>query len=134
MSNLWFGAAHKNGQRSQERPLRLAVASVGCPWRLAALDALKRAGIPYRIAYLSNVSESQLAAIRGGSCSGRTTAQPHYKLHPAHLCERGPAQASIHANRAPNRRQSGRKRKSSCSTSSLGFQSTALSDGTLERY
>ena len=57
-------AAHKNGQRSQERPLRLAVASVGCPWRLAALDALKRAGISYRIAYLSNVSESQLAAIR----------------------------------------------------------------------
>lgn len=57
-------AAHKNGQRSQERPLRLAVASVGCPWRLAALDALKRAGIPYQIAYLSNVSESQLAAIR----------------------------------------------------------------------
>lgn len=57
-------AAHKNGQRSVERPLRLAVASVGCPWRLAALDALKRAGIPYQIAYLSNVSESQLAAIR----------------------------------------------------------------------
>ncbi|MEO0750472.1 MAG: LysR substrate-binding domain-containing protein [Pseudomonadota bacterium] len=57
-------ATHVNGHRNKERPLRLAVASVGCPWRLAALDALKRAGIPYRIAYLSNVSESQLAAVR----------------------------------------------------------------------
>jgi DNA-binding transcriptional LysR family regulator len=57
-------ATHKNGQRTKERPLRLAVAPVGCPWRLAALDALKRSGIPYQIAYLSNVSESQLAAVR----------------------------------------------------------------------
>ena len=57
-------AVHKNGQCLKERPLRLAVARVGCPWRLAALDALKYAGIPYQIAYLSNVSESQLAAVR----------------------------------------------------------------------
>jgi DNA-binding transcriptional LysR family regulator len=57
-------ATHRNGHRDKERPLRLAVTSVDCPWRLAALDALKRAGIPYRIAYLSNVSESQLAAVR----------------------------------------------------------------------
>ena len=57
-------AVHKNGQCLKERPLRLAVAPVGCPWRIAALDALKYAGIPYHIAYLSNVSESQLAAVR----------------------------------------------------------------------
>jgi DNA-binding transcriptional LysR family regulator len=57
-------ATHKNSQRIGERPLKVAVAPIGCPWRDAALDALKRAGIEYRIAYLSNVSESQLAAIR----------------------------------------------------------------------
>ena len=57
-------AVHKNGQCLKKRPLRLAVARVGCPWRIAALDALKYAGIPYQIAYLSNVSESQLAAVR----------------------------------------------------------------------
>ena len=57
-------ATHKNSQRIGERPLKIAVAPIGCPWRDAALDALKRAGIEYRIAYLSNVSESQLAAIR----------------------------------------------------------------------
>lgn len=57
-------ATHRNGHRDKERPLRLAVASVCWPWCLAALDAFKRAGTPYRIAYLSNVSESQLAAVR----------------------------------------------------------------------
>ena len=57
-------AAHKSSQRITERPLQLAVAPIGCPWRDAALDALKRAGIDYRIAYLSNVSESQLGAVR----------------------------------------------------------------------
>jgi DNA-binding transcriptional LysR family regulator len=57
-------ATHKNSQRLDERPLKVAVAPIGCPWRDAALDALKRAGIEYQVAYLSNVSESQLAAVR----------------------------------------------------------------------
>ena len=57
-------ATHKNSQRSCESPLQSAAAPLGCPWRDVALDALKRAGIEYRIAYLSNVSESQLAAVR----------------------------------------------------------------------
>mgnify|MGYP001393974022 FL=1 len=57
-------ATHKNSQRSCESPLQIAAAPLGCPWRDAALDALKRAGIEYQIAYLSNVSESQLAAVR----------------------------------------------------------------------
>ena len=57
-------ATHKNSQRICESPLQIAAAPPGCPWRDAALDALKRAGIEYRIAYLSNVSESQLAAVR----------------------------------------------------------------------
>ena len=57
-------ATHKNSQRTGESPLQIAVAPLGCPWREAALDALKRAGIEYRIAYLSNVSESQLSAVR----------------------------------------------------------------------
>ena len=55
---------HKNSQTINELPLRIAVARIGCPWRLAALAALQAAGISYKIAYLSNVSESQLAAIR----------------------------------------------------------------------
>ena len=57
-------ATHKNSRRDCESPLQVAVAPSGCPWRDAALDALKRAGIEYRISYLSNVSESQLAAVR----------------------------------------------------------------------
>ena len=57
-------ATHKNSQRLDERPLRVAVAPICCPWRDAALDALKRAGIEYKVAYLSKVSESQLAAVR----------------------------------------------------------------------
>ena len=57
-------ATHKNSRRDGESPLQVAVAPSGCPWRDAALDALKRAGIEYRISYLSNVSESQLAAVR----------------------------------------------------------------------
>ena len=57
-------ATHKNSRRDGESPLQVAVAPSGCPWRDAALDALKRAGIEYRISYLSNVSESQIAAVR----------------------------------------------------------------------
>ena len=57
-------ATHKNSRRDAESPLQVAVAPSGCPWRDAALDALKRAGIEYKISYLSNVSESQLAAVR----------------------------------------------------------------------
>lgn len=57
-------AAHRNSHRVAENPLQIAVAPVGCPWRDAALNSLQRAGIEYRISYLSNVSESQLAAVR----------------------------------------------------------------------
>ncbi len=57
-------ATHKNSRRDRKSPLKVAVAPNGCPWRDAALDALKRAGIEYRISYLSNISESQLAAVR----------------------------------------------------------------------
>ena len=53
-----------NSQTANELPLRIAVARIGCPWRIAALDALQVAGISYKIAYLSNVPESQLAAVR----------------------------------------------------------------------
>ena len=57
-------AMRKNSRTVNELPLRIAVARVGYPWRLAALNALQSAGIAYQIAYLSNISESQLAAIR----------------------------------------------------------------------
>ena len=52
---------HKNSQTVNELTFRIPVARIGCPWRLAALQA---AGISFKIAHLSNVSESQLAAIR----------------------------------------------------------------------
>ena len=57
-------ATHKNSCRDGERPLPVAVAPRGCPWRDSALGALRRAGIEYRISYLSNVFECQLAAVR----------------------------------------------------------------------
>lgn len=53
------------GGRAVERdPLPLAVAEVGCGWRGAALEALERAGRPYRIAYASDTSMGQVAALR----------------------------------------------------------------------
>jgi DNA-binding transcriptional LysR family regulator len=40
------------------------VAELGCAWRGAALDALQTAGRPYRVAYSSDTSMGQVAAIR----------------------------------------------------------------------
>lgn len=54
-----------NGGRAvQQDPLPLAVAEVGCAWRDAALDALQRAGRTHRVAYSSDTSMGQVAAIR----------------------------------------------------------------------
>lgn len=52
------------GRAVQKQPLPLAVADVGCAWRDAALDALQKAGRSYRIAYSSDTSMGQVAALK----------------------------------------------------------------------
>mgnify|MGYP000212269015 CR=1 FL=1 len=52
------------GRAVQQAPLPLAVADVGCAWREAALNALQAAGRAYRIAYSSDTSMGQVAALR----------------------------------------------------------------------
>ncbi|MEP5761564.1 MAG: LysR substrate-binding domain-containing protein [Litoreibacter sp.] len=48
----------------QQNPLPLAVAEVGCAWRDAALNALQTADRAYRVAYSSDTSMGQVAALR----------------------------------------------------------------------
>jgi len=52
------------GRAGQQDPLPLAVAEVGCAWRDAALSALQAAGRHYRVAYSSDTSMGQVAALR----------------------------------------------------------------------
>lgn len=52
------------GRAVRQDPLPLAVADRGCAWRDAALMALQAAGRPFRIAYSSDTSMGQVAAIR----------------------------------------------------------------------
>ncbi|WP_237453177.1 LysR family transcriptional regulator [Pseudooceanicola albus] len=59
---LWLEA--RGGRACETAPLPLAVAEPGCAWREAALAALSREGIGYRIAYGSDTSMGQLAALR----------------------------------------------------------------------
>jgi DNA-binding transcriptional LysR family regulator len=66
------------------------VADVGCAWRDAALNALQKAGQPYRIAYTSDTSMGQVAALRADlavaalpqSLADRDLAEapPHHNL------------------------------------------------------
>lgn len=52
------------GQAALRKPLPLAIAGVGCAWRHAALDALQASNRDYRIAYSSDTSMGQVAALR----------------------------------------------------------------------
>lgn len=52
------------GRAVEHDPLPLAVAEVGCAWRDAALQALQAVERPYRIAYSSDTSMGQVAALR----------------------------------------------------------------------
>lgn len=61
---VWAGLRH--GCAHEERPLRLALSHLGCCWRKMALEALDRAGIPYRIAYSSRHYLGQLAPVMAG--------------------------------------------------------------------
>jgi DNA-binding transcriptional LysR family regulator len=51
---------------AQRRPLPLALFSVGCPFREAALTALRKADMPWRVAYESLSTASLLAAVSEG--------------------------------------------------------------------
>lgn len=56
----------RSGGRAVEcDPLPLAIAEIGCAWRDAALESLQADGRPYRIAYSSDTSMGQVAALRG---------------------------------------------------------------------
>jgi len=50
----------------QRRPLPLAMFSTGCPFREAAIAALRKADLPWRIAYESLSTASLLAAVSEG--------------------------------------------------------------------
>lgn len=52
------------GRAVRQDPLPLAVAEVRCAWRDAALNALQATGRAYRIAYSSDTSMGQVAALR----------------------------------------------------------------------
>lgn len=58
---VWAGL--RGGIAFEREPLPLALATHGCPWRQAALNALDRAGKPYRIAYGSPHCAGQQAAM-----------------------------------------------------------------------
>ena len=52
------------GGAMQQDPLPLALAEIGCAWRGAALAALQATGRDHRIAYASDTSMGQVAALR----------------------------------------------------------------------
>lgn len=58
---IWTGL--RGGVAYQRTPLPLAVARHGCAWRAMALAALDRAGIDYRVAYMSEHCAGQEAAL-----------------------------------------------------------------------
>ncbi len=59
---IWLGAI--NGSAKAKRPLPLALPGGSCYWRHTALDALERAGIPYRVAFTYHYSHGQVAAMQ----------------------------------------------------------------------
>lgn len=58
---VWAG--REGGIAHQRSPLPVALANQGCMWRLAALNALDKAGIAHRIAYTCEHSAGQEAAM-----------------------------------------------------------------------
>lgn len=52
------------GGAARQDPLPLALAEIGCAWRDAALAALQATGRDHRIAYASDTSMGQVAALR----------------------------------------------------------------------
>jgi DNA-binding transcriptional LysR family regulator len=60
---VWVGA---DESVALKRPLPLALFSIGCPFRDAALAALRKSDMPWRIAYESMSTASLLAAVAEG--------------------------------------------------------------------
>lgn len=58
---VWAG--REGGVAARRSPLPVALANHGCPWRQAALDALDRAGLRYRVAYTCEHCAGQEAAM-----------------------------------------------------------------------
>lgn len=59
---VWTGC--EGGVAFQRQPLPLALAGHGCVWRSAALAVLDRAGLSYRIAYISEHCAGQEAVLQ----------------------------------------------------------------------
>jgi DNA-binding transcriptional LysR family regulator len=59
---VWVGL--RGGVACQRSPLPVAVARHGCAWRAMALAALSRAGIAYRVAYMSEHCAAQEAVLQ----------------------------------------------------------------------
>ncbi|PJI84266.1 DNA-binding transcriptional LysR family regulator [Yoonia maricola] len=77
------------GRAAQQDPLPLAVAEVKCAWRDAALTALQAAARAYRIAYSSDTSMGQIAALR---------ADLAIAALPVSLADRDLVEAPLHHN------------------------------------
>ncbi len=58
---VWVGK--EGGTAYAQRPLPLAISNVGCPWRNEALEVMDRLNIQYRIAYSSQNTSGQEAAL-----------------------------------------------------------------------
>lgn len=58
---VWVG--REGGTAYAQRPLPLAISNVGCPWRNEALEVMDRLNIQYRIAYSSQNTSGQEAAL-----------------------------------------------------------------------
>lgn len=54
----------EGGRAIQRSPLPLAIAEIQCAWREAAVQTLETAGKQYRVAYSSDTSAGQIAALR----------------------------------------------------------------------
>ncbi|UCI23731.1 LysR substrate-binding domain-containing protein [Mesorhizobium sp. B2-8-5] len=60
----WAGLP--DGLAHRQRPLPIAIAPLTCPWRRAAINALDRARISYRVVHTSNSFAGQIASILTG--------------------------------------------------------------------
>jgi len=80
------------GRAAHQNPLPIAVADVGCAWRDAALSALQRVERPYRIAYSSDTSMGQVAAVR---------ADLAVAALPSSLADRDLVEAPVHHDFPP---------------------------------
>ena len=58
---VWVGK--EGGTAYAQRPLPLAISDAGCPWRSTALEVMDKQNVQYRIAYTSQNTSGQEAAL-----------------------------------------------------------------------